>query len=357
MRARVLAVFCLLLLSGATLHAQSSAVAELNEAGWKALQEGDGDRAMSRFTEALTLRPSDPVLLLGAGAAAHVQGRPRDAMARLKRAVEINPRLLEASKLLGAIAYQEGETDLAIRTYEAALKFAPKDPHLTAELAAWRDDAAVHARFEERRYDRFRVMFEGRAEESLAAQATDILNAAFWRITGKLGEYPSDTVVAILYTEKQFRDITRAPEWSGGQYDGRIRIPTAGATQNPRLFERVLTHELVHAIVANIAPRGVPAWLHEGLAQYFEGEDVAAARRRMTSGRPVPLKQLEGSFARLNAAQAQVAYDESLLAVTVMLDRPAFGMTRLLHTLAGGTPFDQAIASYGFSYEDLEAGF
>jgi tetratricopeptide (TPR) repeat protein len=249
MRAQILrAALSLSLLSPLPVHAQSNGVAALNEQGWKALQDGDADRAMARFTEALTLRPSDPVLLLGAGASAHVQGKPRDAMTRLKRALEIEPRLTEASKLLGAIAYQQGETELAIRTYEAALKFAPNDAHLTAELAVWRDDAKAHERFEERRYDRFRVMFEGRAEESLAAQATAILNSAFWRITGTLGEFPADTVVAVLYTEKQFRDITRAPEWAGGQYDGRIRIPAAGAPQNPELFERVLTHELAHAI-------------------------------------------------------------------------------------------------------------
>jgi len=348
---------CLTVLALASLHAQSS-VTELNDAGWKALRDGNGARAEAIFSEALTLRPNDPVLVLGSGAAAQAQGHHREAILRLQRALDLEPRLTVASKLLGQIAYNEGEIDLAIRTHEKALKYAPNDPELSDRLDAWRRDAEVHHSFEEVRYDRFRVMFEGRAEQSLAAQATTVLTSAFFRIGEKLGEYPSNTIVAILYTEKQFRDITRAPEWSDGQYDGRIRIPVAGASQKPELFARVLTHELTHAVLASIAPRGVPTWLNEGLAQYFDGSDLQAARQRMkTLGRSTPLRNLERSFMQLNAADAQVAYDESLLAAGVLFDRPGFGWTRLLHRLADGQPFGDAIESFGFSYADLEASF
>jgi tetratricopeptide (TPR) repeat protein len=354
---RAITTLCLTALSVVVLHAQSGVTA-LNDAGWKALNAGTGDRSAALFAEALSLRPNDPVLLLGSGAAANAQGRHQDAMTRLKRALVVDPRLTAASRLLGRIAYDEGEVDLAIRTYESALKYAPADAALASDLEAWRRDAEVHHTFEEYRYDRFRVMFEGRAEQSLAAQATAVLNTAFWRIGGTLGEYPSGTIVAVLYTEKQFRDITRAPEWSGGQYDGRIRVPVAGAARTPELFERVLTHELTHAVIAGMVPGRVPAWLNEGLAQHFDGSDPQAARRRMkTLGRPIPLKNLERGFTQLGAADAQVAYDESLLAVGVMFDRPGFGWTRLLHRLADGESFADVIGSFGFSFADLEAPF
>jgi hypothetical protein len=132
----------------------------------------------------------------------------------------------------------------------------------------------------------------------------------------------------------------------------------AGASQQPELFERVLTHELTHAVVAGIAPSGVPAWLNEGLAQHFDGTDANAAQRRMkTLGQSIPLKLLEGGFGRLSAPAAQVAYDESLLAVNVMAERPAFGWMRLLHRLNDGQSFEEAIRNFGFSYADLEAPF
>ena len=99
------------------------------------------------------------------------------------------------------------------------------------------------------------------------------------------------------------------------QYDSRIRIPVAGTAKDLQLFERVIIHELSHAIVANIAPHAVPAWLDEGLAQHFEGRDADVARRRLLAGgRFIPLPELERSFGRLGADDARVAYDESLLA-------------------------------------------
>ncbi len=349
------ATLLLLTVCGASLPAQSR-VSELNEAGWKALRSRDADRASALFGEALASHPDDPVLLLGAGAAAQARGRQDEAVSRLKRALDVKPDFIAASKLLGVIAYEEGDVDLAIRTYERALKHAPNDRELAAALDVLRADAAVHHTFEERRFDRFKVMFEGRAEESLATRATGILDTAFRRIGSTLGAYPADSVVTILYTEKQFRDITRAPEWSGGQYDGRIRIPAAGAALAPELFEQVLTHELSHAMVEKIAPRGVPVWLHEGIAQHFEGADVrAAARRVRAAGRAFPLRQLERGLDRLNAADAQIAYDQSLLAANLMFERPGFGWSRLLRALAEGQPFERAIESFGFSYDDLES--
>lgn len=339
------------------LRAQSS-VAELNEAGWTMLERGDGARAGKLFADALVLQPDDPVLLFGAAVAAYLQGRPADAKPRLRRVLDANPRFTPASLLLGEIVYGEGDLALAIETYEKALNYAPDNPDVTARLQAWRREADVHSTFEERRHDRFRVMFEGRAEESLAARATEVLNSAFWRIGEELGAYPSDTVVVILYTEKQFRDVTRAPEWSGGLYDGRIRIPAAGAAQKPALFERVLIHELTHAMIASITPRGIPAWLHEGLAQHFEGEDPRAARRRLRAhGHRLPLEQLERGFAGLTAAGALVAYDESLLAVNVMLERSRVTWAQLLHALAQSDRVDETLRGYGFAYSDLEAAF
>jgi tetratricopeptide (TPR) repeat protein len=354
---RAIVTLCISLLSLTALNAQSRIV-ELNDAAWKALRDGYSDKAASLFAEALTIRPNDPVLLMGAGAAAHDRGNQKEAIARLSRALELDPRLASASKLLGRIAFDEGDVDLAIRTYEKALKLAPDDAELANGLRALRKDADAHQSFTEERYDRLRVMFEGRAEESLATQATKVFNSAFFRIGDKLGEYPTHTIVAVLYTEKQFRDITRAPNWSGGQYDGRIRIPAAGAAQSPELFERVFTHELTHAVIAGIVPRGIPAWLNEGLAQYFDGSDPQAARRRIKAlGRSIPLQNLEHGFGSMGASDAQVAYDESLLAVGVMADRPGFGWTRLLHRLADGQSFAEAIGNFGFSYADLEAGF
>jgi hypothetical protein len=238
------------------------------------------------------------------------------------------------------------------------LALAPANPDLTSRLQQWRQEADVHSTFIERRQDRFRVMFEGRSDAPLAARTTDTLNSAFWRVGQELRAYPANAIQVILYTDKQFRDITRAPDWSGGIYDGRIRIPVAGALRSPALLDRVLIHELTHAMVTSIAPRGVPAWLHEGLAQHFEGADVQAARRRLQMhGQRIALDQLERGFFQLTAPGASIAYDESLIAVNAIVGRANISWTQVLYALAETQNARETLRGYGIDYADLEAAF
>jgi tetratricopeptide (TPR) repeat protein len=349
-----LLVVCVSLLTAVSLQAQSRVV-ELNEEGWRLIQAGDGARAARLFAEALEAEPDHPVLLFGAGAAAHLQGRARDATAKLQQALEIAPDLTPASMLLGLIEYSNGEVSRAIAIYEKALTHAPGDPNLTSRLNSWRADAEANRGFVERRVDRFRVMFQGHADKALATRATDILESAFWQIGKALGAYPSEPVVVMLYTEKQFRDVTQAPEWSGGVYDGRIRVPAAGAAQSPQLFERVLVHELTHAMIASLAPRGIPAWLHEGLAQHFEGDDPAAALRRLkAAGVVIPLHYLEAGFTRLPAEHAMVAYDESLVVVDALLRRGGVDWQALFRALGASSRTEYTFDNFGLRYSELE---
>jgi hypothetical protein len=328
---------------------------ELNDTGWKLLQSGDPARAGKLFADALAKEPNQPALLLGAGVAAHMQGRIKDATVSLRRALELDPRLTPASILLGAMAYGDGRVADAIAIYERALVHAPGDPQLAAKLKSWRADADASVGFTELRFDRFRVMFHGHADHALAARAIAILDAAFWRIGRTLGAYPSEPVIVMLYTEQQFRDVTQAPTWAGGLYDGRIRVPAAGAVQSPQLFERVLVHELAHAMIATIAPRGVPAWLHEGLAQHFEGDDAPAARRRVATVGVIPLQYLEGSFSRLTVAQAHVAYDQSLAVADTLVRRQGLDWNALFRALSDSGRPEYTFDSFGLRYSFLEA--
>jgi tetratricopeptide (TPR) repeat protein len=340
-------ILCVCVLNVVSVGAQTT-VAELNETGWTLLQKGEAARAAKLFADALSQRPDDPVLLFGASVSAHVQGHADDAKPKLRRALEVNPRFTPASLLLGEILYREGDLDQAIKTYESALRLSPSNADLTSRLETWRQEADVHSTFIERRQDRFRVMFEGRTDSALAVRTSDALNKAFWRIGQELRAYPTNQISVVLYTEKQFRDITRAPEWSDGVFDGRIRIPVAGASRSPALFDSVLVHELTHAMVSSLAPRGVPTWMHEGLAQHFEGADVQAAKRRLQAhGQRIPLEKLEGSFSGLTTAGAIVAYDESLVAVDAILRRGNVSWTQLLYALAESDSPSETLRSLG----------
>jgi tetratricopeptide (TPR) repeat protein len=318
--------------------------------GAQALRDGDADRAAAVFAEGLRQFPANPNLHFGAGVAAHMRGRDDEARASLQKALELEPQFLGAAALYGELVYQAGDVDLAIQTYERALAYAPTNENLAARLAVWRAEAS-----KERRLDgRFSIAFDGPAEARLAAHATQTLQASYWRLGKSLGAYPSDQISVVFYTREAFEAATGAPEWADGAFDTRIRMPVRGALAAGAEFDRVLTHELAHAMIAGLAPRGIPAWLHEGLATYLEPGDVRGAVARLQRAQPVPLADLKDGFGGLTAEQALVAYDESLVAASVVAERLGPNLALLLESLGRGQDMVSALGQFGVTVGDLE---
>jgi hypothetical protein len=120
-----------------------------------------------------------------------------------------------------------------------------------------------------------------------------------------------------------------------------------GALQNPQELERVLAHELTHAIVRSLAPRGVPTWLNEGLAAVFEPVDIASEERLIRRAAVVvPLEKLQGNFGALSDREAALAYAESAIAARMLLDRAGNALPLLLQDLGGGQPFSEVFARH-----------
>jgi tetratricopeptide (TPR) repeat protein len=345
----------LALLAFLPLGAQSDAARQAWEQGLQAIKAGEGERASGIFRQALEYHPSEGLLHFGAGIAAHVLGRTDDAVRSLKRALELSPRLTDAAKLLGEIQYSVGDVDEAIRSYEHALSQRPGDLEMRERLEAWRKESSVHRGLTQRNDGRFSIVFEGRTDSELAERAVATLDAAYWRIARAIGAFPPNSITVTLYTEQQFRDLTRAPEWSSGLYDGRIRIPVKGARQNLRQFDRVLAHELTHAMVTSLAPRGVPAWLHEGLASFFEPQDTASAVKVLSVTGPVPVDVLLQGFSRLDQRQAAAAYAESLLLADVLMRRAGTRMGIVLQSLDRGQTLQDSLQLVGIGVGDLES--
>jgi hypothetical protein len=350
-------ILFILFLAAAPVLGQPPSAAQLSKAGWEALNSGRIRDAAAAFDQALKVAPQQPQVLLGAGVTAHLQGRAEDARRLLLDALKIDPSMTAASLLLGNVLYQSGDIDSAIATYEQALAHAPDHPGLTKQLEAWRKEAALHNRFGRKLGDHFTVLFEGPAEAALADRAVEVLESAYWRIGTALYTYPADVITVVLYTREQFRDITQSPEWAGGAFDGRIRVPVRGALQNRAEFERVLSHEFTHALIQSRAPRGVPFWLHEGLAGVFEGSDIASKQEQLRRAQSrLPLGRLERSFDSLSGADASLAYAESAVAVRKLLDEAgAPAVVNLLEDLGRGTSLPDAFErNILVSYADFQ---
>jgi peptidase MA superfamily protein/tetratricopeptide repeat protein len=314
--------------------------------------------ALTVFTEAATLLRHDSSVCFGAGIAAFMLGQNDDARAWFERALAVNPTYLPPAEWLGELHYRAGRLQEAISVYETALERSPGAQKLAVRLIEWRKESDLENRFSKTRGPHFSVLFEKPADEPIARRVVDRLEAAYTRVGASLDAYPAQPITAVLYTREQFDGITRLAEWSAAGYDGRIRVPLALATEQTEELDRVLVHEVAHAVVAALGGRTVPAWMDEGLATLLEpgGAEDAEATLTRTTVRP-PLRQLHRRFVGLAASEAEVAYACSTRAVRRLIElggTPA--LVLLLQDLARGAQFESAFQKrFAIRYEDFAA--
>jgi len=332
----------------------SPRAALLEQTAWNALEAGQPEAAATAFREAIAEDPKNPDLHLGAAVAAYALRRDEDAKASLDRALALDPVAPGARELLGRVLYRLGDLDGAIRVY-GSITEARASAAVAPMLERWRREAELRDRMNVTVGSGFTVAFEGEADGALAGLAIASLERAANRIGGLLGVFPLQPVPVVLYTGEQFRDITRAPDWAGGAYDGIIRIPMRGALADAKELDRVLAHEFTHALVHTLAPYGVPTWLNEGLAAALEYEapepiDVAAAN--------MPLAVLGGSFGRFGTADARRAYATSARAAERLLEiGGGAAVANLLRDLGQGVDFETAFARrFPLTFEAFESG-
>jgi len=149
------------------------------------------------------------------------------------------------------------------------------------------------------------------------------VDSAFARVSQQLGCYAEEKIVTIIQSRDAYKKATDAAEWSGGQYDGRIRVPVMSGQQMDARQEQVLAHETTHACLAMLGEW--PSWLQEGMAQKLSGETLSAANRAQLAelakaGQLPKLEALRGGWSGLNAQSARLAYSLALEAVDALYD-------------------------------------
>lgn len=179
-------------------------------------------------------------------------------------------------------------------------------------------------------------------------RVVDRLEAAYARVGESLSAFPPQPITVVLYSREQFRDITRLDDWSAGGFDGRIRVPVGDVVDDVNELDRVLVHEVVHAVVGALGGRAVPAWMNEGLATMVEPGGAADADVTLSRTRTRPgLAQLQGGFAGLAACDRPVAYAYSARAVRRLIAlRGTPALLALLQDLSHGAQFASAFEQH-----------
>lgn len=359
------------------LPAQESArerAAALNDRALTAMKEGNLDEAIRDLEEACRIEVKEPVLKANLASVLCRRSdrfrdgfRLRDALHDAERALTLDAedagvvaRVAElrlklqgvqaaratlraaASKaaapvvLLASarVAHEEDVLDEAVRDLEQALELdvtgelRPRDVLLRL-LERWKREAEVERFALRHAAGSFCVKVPSKEwsarGESVLREAQRIANT----LEASFGPRPERVLYIVLLDEAGWKKLERGPEWSGGVFDGRVRIPLQHVERADAELSRTLTHEMVHWFVRSLAPE-CPLWLNEGLAQHHErgggpsGEELAEVKKALWR----PLASVPGEWMKLGADEAAGLYRASHAFTSWLIEHE--GMRRVL---------------------------
>ena len=241
------------------------------------------------------------------------QGRPGEALQLLEGELRKDPRNPILLAVAGMAAYRAGATARAVGYLKDA-EAIRSDPSVAALLARAQREATADQGVQTLETTRFSLHYDPQVMPAdVARQLAAVLEQEYTRISFELGCQTAERLSATAQSREAYLRATGAAEWSGGQFDGRIRV----AVLEPTEMRKTFAHELVHACLA--ATGRWPAWLHEGLAQRLSGETLTPALRETVreaakSGQLPPLQKMSQTWARLTPEHARLAYGVALYA-------------------------------------------
>lgn len=350
--------------SGSAAAMRRAALAHYAAANFE-LSRNSNDEAIEQYRSALGFAAKQPDLQLASLvrlAYVHLHRSEYSAAVEyLDRARAVAPKSVVVARLSGWAYYGLDRLDEAVEQWNIAQQIEP-DPDVAKLLEKAETDKEAESGFRSGQTSHFTLHYEGSATPQLAAEILLALEDDFRSIQSELRFAPQEPVAVVLYTQQNFRDITRAPSWAGAWNDGRIRVPVQGLTSVSDQLSRILKHELTHSFVRQMTQGHCPQWLHEGLAQWMEGRRSDAAAQPLVAAyehqQNPPLKALEGSWAEFSGPQAGIAYAWSLAAVEfIVANSGMWGVERLLDNLASGAAIEPALGSaLQTNYADIERG-
>ena len=330
--------------------------------GMRQMEQKLYDAGAESFDHARELFPDAPRYAVLRGIALHAAKRYDGAIYELERARSLGEASPELYHHLGSAYYDSDKISLALEVWEKALELDPSRSSLRELVDKTRRELALETRMDKGYSSRFSLTYDSEFKSLLAGKILDVLETAYNRVGVDLGYFPEARVQVLLYTKKDFRELTAGPDWSGGLYDGKIRIPLGGATEMTPLLRNVLVHEYTHVVVYEMTKGNCPTWLNEGVAE-LEGrkefnQPMAELGRVARHGGFLSFPLLEQPFSTLSGRQVELAYQQSYGLVNFMVARYGWHkIQEILRLLGTGMSVQDAIGSalvdYGIDYSGV----
>ena len=271
-----------------------------------------------------------------------------EAVSFLKEADDLEYYPYRTKKFLALAYYRLNDLAISLEYAEDAIEYG-QDGELKQLIAKLKREENVMKGYKDLGTENFLIQFSREEHDETRTIVSDYLKEAYKEIGKELDYFPKKQFVVILYNERDFFDVTRAPGWAGGLYDGKIRLPVRGLSGPNDILRNVIFHEFTHALVSEITQK-CPLWINEGLAEYFSSDET-----NLNIEKPIPLKYLEKGFPSGNVAFISLAYRTSHSAVSYMIDKYGmYSILELLENFGEGMDINKAFESVLYiSYDDF----
>lgn len=320
------------------------------------------EQADENFIKALELYPEEAGYALLRGICNYHLKKYDVARYELERAKNLMPDSVEVLYYLGLVQFDSDRRPQALELWEQALKLSPGRREIVELLAKSRRENNVESNMDRGHSSRFDLTYDPGVDTAFALAILDILESAANLVGAELGLFPEARVPVGIYKRADYKTVTDSPDWSGGFYDGKIRLPFGVLTEITPKMRGVLYHEYAHVVVFELSRGNCPLWLNEGIAEMFgrmqHNRSLPEFGRAIRAGKLIDFRKLEANFSDFSPAGAALAYQQSYALVNYMVT--TYGWHRIKQILSGlgrGLSFDEAatavLKDYNLNYDDL----
>jgi len=315
------------------------------------------EQADEYFIKAAELYPDEAAFALSRGLCNYYLKRYDIARHELEHARARQPDSPDILFYLGQVLYETDNRQEAIELWERALTLSPARAELIAVLKKARKETAVEDKMDRGNSPRFNMTYDPGVNTSFALAVLDVLENASNQVGAELGHFPEARVPVVIYKRDDYKDITNSPDWSGGAYDGTIRLPFGALSEVSPPLRAILFHEYAHVVVFDLTHGNCPVWLNEGIAETFGRGQFNSASTAL-KGPAIDVRRLEGSFTSLSSGDAARAYQQSYAMVNYLVTTYGWHRVKaILVNLGKGMSMSAAVASalqdYSLSYDGL----
>ncbi|MEO6323771.1 MAG: hypothetical protein ABIT01_09490, partial [Thermoanaerobaculia bacterium] len=298
------------------------------------------------------------------------------------RALQRTRKVDEARKILTDLAantaflkrssayllYELGEMLVTFDEFELALKMIQKGAprirmdFLSERLRQVRTQQRLHTSYSTSEAAHFHLRYPPERAATFAVGASRVLEAERTRLLKWVPGTSEKQVSVQLLWYDEFRRTYAGGADILGLFDGTVRVPLAGVAEFSPLVVSIMTHELAHAMIADVTDGRAPHWFQEGLAQHVEMRRFRpnyiteySAQHSLLS---IPV--VEGVLQSFSdAALVEQAYQESEWVVAFIEARFGLpGIHRLLKSFRDGRQTEEAVKeALKLSIAELDAAF